>query len=169
MFFICQIEKRKRLKRIIISLLITLLVLSAGCAQSQEEKVVAEPFDLEMLNIGLIDKGKHYSDLDWSQIHVSKGEFLGYLEELKKLYESEDLEDGPFKIEGFEVEKNKIKVFISNTDEEMASLINMVFAKMFDEVTRELYIHSDYWNGESQPLIIIEDLERGLVEEYDGQ
>lgn len=72
-------------------------------------------------------------------------------------------------IEGFEVEKNKIKVFISNTDEEMASLINMVFAKMFDEVTRELYIHSDYWNGESQPLIIIEDLERGLVEEYDGQ
>lgn len=156
------------MKKIIIGLLIALLALSTGCVQDKEEKIVAESFDLEMLNIGLMDKGGHYSDLDWSKIHVSKGEFLGYLEELKKLYESEDLEDGPFKIEKYKVEENKIQVFISNTDEEMARLINLVFAKMFDELTRELYIHSDYWDGESQPLIIIEDLERGIVEKYNG-
>lgn len=175
----------KRLKLLSLSILFTLVLASCGDTsstannvgdtnneiQTTEDSVTTvedsnldeeefEDYDFE-INMDNED------EIDWDSIHLTKGQFRKFLKDFVTENDSDE-EDGLL-IKGADLNGSTIHISIETIaeTEEIASFTNSFFAVVADSFIRQIYLHSDYSNGKTQPKIIIEDVNLGIVSEQD--
>lgn len=106
-------------------------------------------------------------EIPWEDIHLSEEQFDEFLESLLTDLESDS--EWSISVEGYEFDEESIHIMIANNEEEevAAEFSNTFFAIVTDTFVRQFYLNSDYYDGESQPLITIEDVNHGVVSELD--
>lgn len=142
----------------------------SSASSSQAEILVSTDFsDIEGSgdNLDDMDFDLSLSDqdkIDWDNIHLSKREFKKLL---KNVEEESSGSEEDLLIEGIDFKKDTIHIKITNPeeDESIAKFSNSLFAVILDSFIRQLYLQSDYSNGEKQPIIIIEDINHGIASE----
>ena len=129
-------------------------------ASSSEVEEEFEDYDFE-INMDNED------EIDWDSIHLTKGQFRKFLKDFVTENDSDE-EDGLL-IKGADLNGSTIHISIETIaeTEEIASFTNSFFAVVADSFIRQIYLHSDYSNGKTQPKIIIEDVNLGIVSEQD--
>lgn len=106
-------------------------------------------------------------EIPWEDIHLSEEQFDEFLESLLTDLESDS--EWSISVEGYEFDEESVHIMIANNEEEemAAEFSNTFFAIVTDTFVRQFYLNSDYYDGESQPLITIEDVNHGVVSELD--
>lgn len=108
-----------------------------------------------------------FEEIPWEDIHLSKAEFDDFLNEMTDSpFEVAEDDETEVELEVFNIDFDGevIEYTITSVDEDdfMNEYSQAMYILMLDGFTRQLYLHSDYSNGEDQPTIIFYD-EEGLV------
>lgn len=124
--------------------------------ETWEEAMDDVDFDLE-----------NEEEIPWEDIHLTESQFDGFLDDF--LTDMEEDPEDTISVEDYEFDEDTIHILISNEEEEpeLADFSNSFFALVTDSFVRQFYLHSDYSDGDTHPLIIIEDVENGVVSELD--
>lgn len=130
-----------------------------------DDEEVAEEESFEEALEGIEADLDNPDEIPWDQIQLTQAQFDDFLNQ----FAEESDEDGEMLITNIDFDGSTIHIYLENeeTDTDAAQFANSFFALVTDSFVRQFYLHSDYSNGETHPLIIIEDVNHGVVSELD--
>lgn len=138
---------------------------------SSSIETVTEEAGIENLDAATeAELGKeNIEDIDWEKVQLTKRQFREYIESLPDTYtDSADEEETLSVVSANMINDKTIEIVINNTDTSgFAELSNTFFAWILDSLNRQLYLHSDYSDGESHPTILIKDVKGTVISESD--
>lgn len=160
----------------------SLLLLGCGVEEGVdegEEPTTAEVEEVEEEEdwedaVGDIDfDEEELEEIPWEEIHLTKGQFDDFLDELSKdTFELEDEEeemDFELDVKDIEFDGQTIEFTLTAIDEEdmMAEISQAMFIFILDGYSRQFYQSSDYSDGETHPMIIFYDENGTVITEND--
>lgn len=156
---------KKSLTLIMTSVLIlsTLAACGGGKSNSSEPANAAPENASVSQGMDLLEsKGwENMEATDWEKVHLTRKDFKEMLDELGKT--AEDGEEPPFKSVTM-VDDRTIEIVIDKTQaggELGAGLMTV----LLDPMIRQLYVHSDYYKNDEQPLIRFIDTDGNVIKE----
>lgn len=142
-----------------------------SATEISENKASVEEPGLDELDLAVteeLSKMGTDEEVDWEKINFNKRQFKEYIDSLdeQETNSSENGENTLTVVSSSMVDEDTIEIVINNTDtSEMSELTNGFFALMMDSFSRQLYLNSDYFNGSTQPKIIIKDDAGNVISE----
>lgn len=136
----------------------------------EEETVKEEPGlqELEEVVTNEISKIGTDEEIDWEKINLNKRQFREFIESLSDMTteESDSEEQTIAIISSTMTDDNTIEFIINNSDKsEMSALSNGLFALVMDSFSRQMYLSSDFSDGNTHPTIYIKDNVGNIISE----
>lgn len=132
-------------------------------AEEPEETEEEESWEEAMEDVELDLENEE--EIPWDDIHLTQSQFDGFLDDF--LTDMDEDPEESIVVEEYDFDEETIHIYISNQEEEpeLAEFSNSFFALVTDSFVRQFYLHSDYSDEDIHPLIIIEDVEHGIISE----
>ncbi|GEK92046.1 hypothetical protein [Alkalibacterium kapii] len=110
--------------------------------------------------------GQDFEEINWDEIHLTRGQFDTALEEFQEstnaAYDEDESMD--IYIDTVDFTGDTIEVTLTNNDKsEFSEMTNGLLAVFMDSFYRQLYLHSDYSDGNTHPLIIIKTSDGEII------
>lgn len=136
---------------------------------AESEAVSSEEPGLEEIDQTIIAEFSKFGseeEINWDKIHLNKRqytEFVGSMTDGSKGAEGTDKESIEI-LSSKIVDETTIEMVISNGDSsELSGFSNQLFAALMDTYLRKMYLHSDYYDGSTQPTVIVKDNENNVI------
>lgn len=131
----------------------------------QSSAVVTQEPGLEQLDdqtikeLSKIGSAEDEEEIDWDNVHLNKRQFKEFIEALADSFSDENENEEGIDILSSTVSNDKkIEFTIKNADtSDFNEFTSRFFAIFIDTFSRQLYLNSDYYDGSSQPTIIVKD------------
>ncbi|MGP6138615.1 hypothetical protein [Jeotgalibaca sp. A127] len=107
-------------------------------------------------------------EIDWEKINLNKRQFREFIESLSDMTTEEyDGEEQTIAIiSSTMTDDDTIEFIINNPDKsEMSALSNGLFALVMDSFSRQMYLSSDFSDGNTHPTIYIKDNVGNIISE----
>ncbi|SFC33369.1 hypothetical protein SAMN04488102_10533 [Alkalibacterium subtropicum] len=100
-----------------------------------------------------------FEEMNWDDVHLTRREFDASLSELQRSFNEsyEEDEEMDVTINNVDFSGDTIEITLTNHDDsEYADMTDRFLAAFLDSFYRQLYLHSDYSDGDTHPRIIIQ-------------
>lgn len=118
-----------------------------------EEEDTNEAVDLSIV------MDQDFEDIDWNDVHLTRNEFDSSLLELQHNFNEDYEEDEEIDvtIDSIDFSGDTLEITLTNNDDSgFAEMTNGFLAVILDSFYRQLYLHSDYSDGDTHPHIIVQ-------------
>ncbi|GEK89422.1 hypothetical protein SAMN04488100_12530 [Alkalibacterium putridalgicola] len=131
-------------------------------AAEEDTEMSSEPTEDEANTDEAVDLSaimdQDFEEINWDDVHLTRSEFDASLTELQRSFNEdyEEEEDMDVRINNVDFSGDTIEITLTNDDSEYADMTNNFLAAFLDSFYRQLYLQSDYSDGNTHPRIIIQ-------------